>query len=386
LKTGACLHVAQISFFSDPQGRLPQLLLTDWPSLADIAECTHGAGVRVSVIQASTHSHHVSQHGIDYYFLPPGRNFFDLLISLAPDVLHVHGLDFGRDVLTLAAALPRVPILLQDHASGLPRPWRRSTWRRGVAKASGVAFCSIEQARPFVAAGLLAPGMPVYEIPESTSRFVPGDRRLARQSLGATGDPLILMVGHLNANKDPLTVLEGVSRAAQLLPQLQLYCCYGAAPLLNTVRRRIAGDPLLIDRVHLVGRVAHVDVERWMRAADIFVSGSHREGSGYALIEALACGLPSVVTDIPSFRALTGAGSAGTLWPAGKAGALCGALISVAARPQSLMRPAIRCHYENELSFAAVGRKLAAVYESLEARRRVRSSSSHDPDALTQHG
>ena len=52
-----------------------------------------------------------------------------------------------------------------------------------------------------------------------------------------------------------------------------------------------------------------------MRAADLFVLGSHREGSGYSLIEALACGLPPIVTDIPSFRSLTGAGVVGALWP-----------------------------------------------------------------------
>ena len=45
-----------------------------------------------------------------------------------------------------------------------------------------------------------------------------------------------------------------------------------------------------------------------MQAADLFVLGSHREGSGYSLIEALACGLPPVVTDIHAFRTLTGCG------------------------------------------------------------------------------
>ena len=59
-----------------------------------------------------------------------------------------------------------------------------------------------------------------------------------------------------------------------------------------------------------------------MRAADVFVLGSHREGSGYSLIEALACGLPPVVTDIPSFRSLTAAGAVGALWPCGDARAL----------------------------------------------------------------
>jgi glycosyltransferase involved in cell wall biosynthesis len=98
-----------------------------------------------------------------------------------------------------------------------------------------------------------------------------------------------------------------------------------------------------------------------MRSADVFVLGSHREGSGYSLIEALACGLPPVVTDIPSFRALTGHGAAGRLWPCGDANALRGALVSVGS-PSPEVRSAVRTHFDAELSFAAVGRKLSAAY------------------------
>ena len=42
-------------------------------------------------------------------------------------------------------------------------------------------------------------------------------------------------------------------------------------------------------------------------AADLFVVGSHHEGSGYSLMEACACGAMPVVTDIPTFRLLTAA-------------------------------------------------------------------------------
>ena len=58
----------------------------------------------------------------------------------------------------------------------------------------------------------------------------------------------------------------------------------------------------------------------------MFVSGSHSEGSGYALIEAMSAGVVPVVTDIPSFRAI--AGDCGARWPPGDAGAFADALLT----------------------------------------------------------
>jgi glycosyltransferase involved in cell wall biosynthesis len=385
------LRAAHISFFSDPQARTPEQLLRDWPSLVDIAECASRAGVQVSVIQACAHSQHLQRAGLNYHFLPFGQGhaangatdcFGKLLRELAPDVLHVHGLHFAHDVLSLPLTAPGVPIFLQDHASRPPRLWRRALWRRAFRVASGISFCALEQARPFELAALIPPETKVYEIPESTCRFTPGNKDQARRGSGLSGDPLILWVGHLDANKDPLTVLDGIRMAVHSLPRLQLYCCFGTAPLLRAVQRRIAEEPLLNGKVHLMGRVPHADVEQLMRAADVFVLGSHREGSGYSVIEALACGLPPVVTDIPSFRSLTGNGSVGALWPRGDAKALVDRLVSISAQPQYLIRSAARKHFENRLSFDAVGRNLAAAYQDLLVRRQFDSLNSKRSDVL----
>jgi len=371
------LHVAQIGFFNDPCSRAPRELLQSWTTLSDVAQAACRGGLRVSVVQASAHSEHLECNGVHYYFGPFGhaaatsrQALADLLRELSPDVLHVHGLDFPREVLSLPQLAPEVPIILQDHASGLPRPWRRWLWRRSFRAAAGVAFCAVDQAQPFAHAGLLRAPTRVYEIPESTSHFAPGDSSEARQLTGVEGDPAVLWVGHLDTNKDPLTVLAGVSAAIRGLPRLRFHCCFGAAPLLPQVQQLIASDPGLRERVTLLGRVPHERVEQLMRAADIFVLGSHREGSGYALIEALACGLPPVVTDIPSFRALTGRGAVGALWPCGDVPALAAALHKVAARSGAATRAAVRGHFERELSSAALGAKLAAMYADVTERGR----------------
>ncbi len=385
--TGTCqlLHVVQISFFSDPEGRSPAQLLDAWPTLVDVAEAASRAGIGVSIVQASSHSECLKRQGVDYYFLPFGEGqrtqpqdaaLGELLRRLSPDLFHVHGLGFPRDVVSLASLAPGTPIVLQDHANSPPRIWRRGLWRRAMSLASGIAFCVSDQARPFADAGLIGAHTRLYDIPESTSRFAPADRQGARRSTGVEGDPAVLWVGHLNANKDPLTVLEGISAAARELPGLQLYCCFGAAPMLHEVQDRIARDPDLRDRVHLAGRVSHERIEQLMRAADLFVLGSHHEGSGYSLIEALACGLPPVVTDIPSFRALTGEGAVGMLWRCGDPRALCDALRTMSARAGSEVRAAVRAHFDRELSFDSVGRKLAAMYEDVLERKRATVAST----------
>ena len=270
-----------------------------------------------------------------------------------------HALRNGNTALTIELV---TRVLGSDSANA------RALWRRGLEVAAGVSFCAIAQSAPFARLGLIGPQTKVYEIPESTSRFVPGDQAEARRITGLTGDPIVLWVGHLDANKDPLTVLEGISEAARVRPQLQLWCCFGTAPLMRDVQRCIAADPLLRERVRLLGRVPHQRIEQLMQAADALVLGSHREGSGYALIEALACGLPPVVTDIPSFRVLTGEAKVGALWPRGDARKFCDALLSLAARPQKRLREAVRAHFDAELSLSALGRKLNAVYEDLLTR------------------
>lgn len=387
------MHVAHIGFYVDPQRRDAARLLQDWPTLVDVAEAVQRSGVRVSVVQAGACAETLVRNGVSYHFFtasPEGAAAArataaaSLIRRLEPDVLHVHGLSFPAEVAALGAIAPRIPILLQDHASRLPRIWRRWGWRQGFKAAAAVAFCSRQQSEPFVSAGLLDAGTQIYEVPESSSHFTPGDQAQARAHTHLAGDPCLLWVGRLNQLKDPLTVLDGVSAAARLLPHLQLWCCFGAAPLLERVRRRIA-DPLLRDRVHLLGQVPHERVEQMMRAADIFVSGSRLEGSGYALIEALACGLAPVVTDIPSFRSLTGDGRVGRLWACGDAYGLSRALVDIASRPRSSLRTEIRAFFESGLCFDAVGRTLAAVYAQL--IHRSQAQGAHAPAAtVTQSG
>lgn len=361
------MHVAQVNFLPAPAAYTADEILARWPSLVDIAEAVATSGVRVSVMQAASRSERITRNGVDYHFididgaggaLARGRRVASALERCGADVLHVHGLGFAGDAFAVSQWLPRLPVLFQDHAGARPPCWRRAQWRRWFAPAAGFVFTAAEQARPFSEAGLVAPRSRVFVIPESSSRFNPGDRERARAATGLHGDPCVLWVGHLARNKDPLTVLDGVARAVRRLGGLQLWCAFARAPLLEALQRRVEHDPRLAGRVHLLGEVAHAHVESLMQAADLYVSGSHAEGSGYSLLEAMACGLPPVVTDIPSFRALTGA--VGHRWPVGDAARLADALIAATAARTPAAR--IRAYFDAKLSFGALGRQWSAAY------------------------
>lgn len=363
------MHVVQANLLAAPEGLAHDDLLERWHSLVDIAGIARAGGVRVSVIQSARRDDRIVRDGIAYHFVDVagmkdaaerGGRLAALLPELGTDILHVHGLAFAGDAFAISRRLPRLPILCQDHADRLPRWWRRLRWRRWYSAVSAVAFTASAQARPFVDAGVFGKRMRVFAIPESSSRFTPGDRGLARAATGIHGDPCVLWVGHLASGKDPLTVVDGVARAALRLPGLQLWCASGTAPLLGAVRDRIRAYPQLAGRVHFLGRLPHAQVESLMRAADIFVSGSHAESCGYALLEAMACGTVPVVTDIPSFRELTGNGAIGRLWPPGDAERLAEALLAAAS--DRIPTAEVRAHFDATLSFAAVGRRWADAY------------------------
>jgi glycosyltransferase involved in cell wall biosynthesis len=99
-----------------------------------------------------------------------------------------------------------------------------------------------------------------------------------------------------------------------------------------------------------------------LRAADFLVLGSHSEGSGYAVIEALACGTTPLVTDIPSLRRITGDGAVGALSPPGDADAMARALVEWSRKPRAELRHAAREHFERALSVSAIGQQLRAAY------------------------
>ncbi len=240
--------------------------------------------------------------------------------------------------------------------------WRRRKWRQGLDGADACSFTASEQAQAWRAAGVLG-SQPVIEIVEAGTRIRQVSRERARAATGLSGAPLILWVGRLTANKDPLTVLDGLESALPLLHDARAAFVFSEQMLGDRVEDRVKSSPSCAIASRSIGRVPHDEIANYYGAADFFVSGSHSEGSGYALIEAMACGLVPVVTDIPPFRTI--AGAAGVFWPSGNAAALSSALVDACSRELSGQREKVQRQFADVLSWEAIGSQTVTTYRTI---------------------
>lgn len=153
-------------------------------------------------------------------------------------------------------------------------------------------------------------------------------RDAMRQELRLSEEFLWLAVGRLDPVKDHATLLRAFSR----LPSNARLVIAGEGPLksqLNAIVKTLA----LGDRVLFPG--FQIDVLRWMRAADGFVLSSRWEGLPIALLEACACELPAVITDIPGAREVLADAQCTSAAAVGNADSLAANLNNVMRLPQT---------------------------------------------------
>jgi len=114
-------------------------------------------------------------------------------------------------------------------------------------------------------------------------------------------------------------------QAARNLPQLHLVML-GDGSLANQLYQIFKGGDML-DRVSFPGLVKQSDLPELYRTADLYLSASHSDGTSISLLEAMGCGRPVLVSDIPGNKEWVTPGENGWLFPDGNVDALSQAII-----------------------------------------------------------
>ncbi len=375
------MRVALVNYAARPGVTSPEELIAGTPALEGWASSLRAAGCEVGVFQGFVRDAQIERNGVVFRFVggkfSPDLSRWKLPLRLhrlvalwGPDVVHLNGLSYPLQLIHLRSRLARSCALVAQHHGERPMSGvRRPVQRLALRFADGVLFNGSQVAEPWIEAGFVGRSTPVWAVPEASSSLEPGDRRFCRDEIGESGDPLLLWVGNLDDNKDPLVVLDALAKVVGRFPAVRLLMAYRSAPLLDAVRARLAADPELDGRVTLLGRQPHERIGRLMTAADLLVQASWREGSGFAVFDALACGLPPVVTDIPSFRYLTDKGRIGALFRCGDPDHLAEKLIDILERGNpGRGEPTIEW-FARRFAWPAVARRAIATYRLARCRR-----------------
>jgi glycosyltransferase involved in cell wall biosynthesis len=298
-----------------------------------------------------------------------------LLRRLRPDVLHAHELFSPATTALAARRLLGIPVVGTAHRSGalgdvqLLRESRGGE-RRLRAVTRGVdrfVVISAEIADELAGAGV-EPRRLVH-IPNGVDvrRFHPagpGERQELRARLGVPVDgPLVLFTGRLAEEKRVGHLLDVWPAVRTRHPGATLVAL-GEGPLGAELRGR------QVDGAVLPGLVD--DVEPWHRAADLFVLPSVAEGLSVAMLEALASGVPPLVTSVGGTGQVVTPGRNGWVVPPDDVPALERALVDLLADLDGLRRAgeAGRRTVEDGYTLQSALRRHADLYTELATRGR----------------
>ena len=151
------------------------------------------------------------------------------------------------------------------------------------------------------------------------SRFAPPIRSLH------PGGFTIVYVGRLQVSKGLPVLLEAFECLRDKDAELILVGGYGTGGMEKYLRRRLAADGRI--------KIRPGDPLPYLHRADVLVHPSFEDGLGLAPLEALACGVPVIVTDDTGMKEYVVSGRNGYILPTGDIDALIDQLRAISSRP-----------------------------------------------------
>jgi len=283
------------------------------------------------------------------------RKFF---IQFKPDVVHAHMVPGAL----LARLLRRTgPFRLVTSVHNAPRLHTR-------LMGSGDVIICVSEA---LAAAMCRQGIPARKVrvvhngPLGSPRWSKAAGPVQKIMLSR---PAIVTVAGLFAHKGIADLIAAFSLVAAHLPAAMLYIV-GDGPMRSRLERQARCQPCA-DRIVFTGFVD--DPRAYMRAADLFVLASRREGFGLVLAEAREAGCAIVATDVGGIREVLDGSAAGVLVRPHRPQALGEAMLDLLRNKEQ--RRALAARAASGLDWLNVGRmaeETLAVYRGvLEGPRR----------------
>ncbi|MBI4687019.1 MAG: glycosyltransferase [Nitrospirae bacterium] len=148
-------------------------------------------------------------------------------------------------------------------------------------------------------------------------KFKPMQKADARQALGLPMDKkIIVSVGGLVKRKGFHRVISAMPEIKKTIPDLS-YIIIGGASVEGNYEpelRRMVKALELEREVIFAGAVQHSELYKWLSASDVFCLATSNEGWANVFLEAMACGLPVVTTNVGGNKEVVSSGDYGLLF------------------------------------------------------------------------
>ena len=281
------------------------------------------------------------------------RAAFDGALAAAPpyDVVH------AQDCISANAVLEAVPAVLRTvhHIDSFTTPELAACHERAIVRPAGHVCVSAAVAAELAAgwrirATVIPNGVDAARFAAAAEPAAQPARDRWRARLGR----YVLAVGGIEPRKGSIELLEAYARLRGAHPDLALVIA-GGETLFDYRPYRTRWEDRAVElgvEPVVLGPVPDPDLPSLVAAAAAFAFPSVKEGFGLAAMEALAAGVPTVVSDLPVLREVFGDAAAFASGP----GALAAALADAVDRA--------------DLARRAAGQALAARYTWAEAARR----------------
>ena len=235
-------------------------------------------------------------------------------------------LDHGSAYLSFSNPVLDPLVCLYEHAI--------TAWgKRFGARYFGISQKSAEWLRTF---GIRAEGVIPNAIDAGEYRSCASDRDY-REELDLPKDAvLVAFVGRLIPEKGVRQLIEA-SRSGELRSRKVTFVLAGDGPLADVVRSA-EGESL-----RWLGRLGREDTSALLQQADLLCLPTRSEGFSTTLLEASACGCPSVVTDVGGARELIADARCGTILPTASARDIVREVSRLVDSPETLREQSRRC-------------------------------------------
>ncbi len=366
------MKIVSTSYVNSPGYKDPQKWLQRISFYTGLLE-ELGKQYEVESIEQINYKGIIKKKSVTYHFLNFNQKklWFPFALhryikKLSPDIVFVNGFVFPFQIIQLRKTLGKgVKIIVLHRAEKPFRGIKRYLQKQADRNVNAYLFASGEFGKDWITKGIIKDPGKIHEVMQSSSSFYPADRTAAKKILNINNDHAFIWVGRLDANKDPLTVIKAFIKYLLIYPSAKLYMIYQEDQLLPEIKKIIDANRNLTDSIILVGAIEHTQLQHWYNAADFCISGSHYEGSGIAVCEAMSCGCIPIITDIMSFRRMTGPGNCGILYQPGNTEDLLSALQKTGEMNIELEREKTIKQFKGELSFEAITRKITTLIDSL---------------------